>query len=485
MDALQLRIESQGMNSDDYTQRMSSIERKFQQTLRERDNLRVELKNLQTSLSKSISRDDIDKFVREKDIMIDELKSEGEKLSKQVLQHSNIIKKLRAKEKENDSLIKRETEQISELAQELERSKKSLSAKEEVEKAQIQAIHKLTSEKQKLSKEVGHVKSELEDANQRLKTVQTSFDAAKKELNDKQQEHYSLAKKAKNLSTLQCEQQTLQQQNQQLTSEIETMREKFKSNANEQTAQMQKLRQENGTLLRRLEEIEQRSEDQAHAISQATIPLVKQSHSLQSTLNARTAAWEKQEMTLLKKIETLEKQLANVSINEQSANEQSDQLNLRIQNLEEALSKALLRSEQSATALQQKQMEMELFENDFKQKQSNTSDELGKNHTKINALNTEVEKLQQKLKEEQEKQKQIAVERPKINRKISSVEFAENSIEYGNTSDHSDEQEINRIVNNGSPTFSMGKMSANDSAWQLVRVSSFAFLIISNDKINV
>lgn len=165
---MQLRIESQGMNSDDYTQRMSSIERKFQQTLRERDNLRVELKNLQISLSKSISRDDIDKFVREKDIMIDELKSEGEKLSKQVLQHSNIIKKLRAKEKENDSSIKRQTEQNNELTQELERSKKSLSAKEEVEKTQIQAIHKLTSEKQKLSKEIGHVKSELEDANQRL-----------------------------------------------------------------------------------------------------------------------------------------------------------------------------------------------------------------------------------------------------------------------------------------------------------------------------
>lgn len=38
--------------------------------------------------------------------IIKELREEGEKLSKQQLQHSNIIKKLRVKEKENDALIK-------------------------------------------------------------------------------------------------------------------------------------------------------------------------------------------------------------------------------------------------------------------------------------------------------------------------------------------------------------------------------------------
>lgn len=42
----------------------------------------------------------------EKDEIIRELREEGEKLSKQQLQHSNIIKKLRAKEKETDNTIK-------------------------------------------------------------------------------------------------------------------------------------------------------------------------------------------------------------------------------------------------------------------------------------------------------------------------------------------------------------------------------------------
>lgn len=472
LDALQMQVDSQGMNTDDYTQRMTALERKFQQTLRERDTLRSELKSIQANYSKSISKDDIDKIVKEKDTMIAELRVEGEKLSKQILQHSTITKKLRSKERETDLQLKKQSEQIEELTLELERIKKSLSAKEDVEKSQIQAIHKLTSEKQKLVKEVAQLKSELDDTTQRLNTVQTSFDAARKELTEKQQEHYSLEKKAKNLASLQTEQQTLQQQNQQLIAEIDSLREKMKLDSIQQVDQLQKLRQENTILVRRLEEIEQRSEDQAHAITEATIPLVKQCQSLQSTLNTRTSSWEKQEMAFLKRIETLEKQLANVSINEQSANEQSDQLNARIQHFEESLSKALLRSEQSASALQQKQMELELVHNDYKQKQTVNEAEIQAYKTKIDALNENIDQLHKQLKESQEKEQLNAVaEKPKLIRKISSVEIAENSVaEYSNESDHSDDQEIRRIVNNSSPVFSVGKMSANDSAWQLVRI---------------
>ncbi|XP_031628476.1 TATA element modulatory factor [Contarinia nasturtii] len=479
LDALQLQVDSQGMtHTDDYTQRMSALERKFQQTLRERDNLRIEMKSIQANFSKSISKEDIDRIVKEKDTMIDELKIEGEKLSKQILQHSTITKKLRAKEKETDLQLKKQTEQIEELTLELERVKKSLSAKEDVEKSQIQAIHKLTSEKQKLNKEVAQVKSDLDDTTQRLNTIQTSFDAARKELNEKQQEHYSLEKKAKNLATLQGEQQTLQQQNQQLTTEIESLREKMKQDALQQADQVQRLRQENTSLVRRLEEIEQRSEDQAHAVTEATIPLVKQCQSLQATLNTRTLAWEKQEMTFLKKIELLEKQLANVNQSEQSANEQSDQLNVRIHNLEESLSKALLRSEQSAATIQQKQMELELIQNDAKQKYATYDTETQTYKLKVDELNANIELLQKQLKDSQEKERLYAIgmEKPKLMRKISSVEFAENSVEYSNESDHSDEQELSRIVNNSSPAYSVGKMSANDSAWQLDDLDSVSIV---------
>lgn len=43
----------------------------------------------------------------------------GEKLSKQQLQHSNIIKKLRAKEKESDAKITKQSKRIREQEEEI------------------------------------------------------------------------------------------------------------------------------------------------------------------------------------------------------------------------------------------------------------------------------------------------------------------------------------------------------------------------------
>lgn len=178
-------------------------------------------------------------------------------------------------------------------------------------------------------------------------------------------------------------------------------------------------------------------------------------------------------MAYLKKIEKLEKQLANVSINEQTANEQSETANARIENLEETLSKALLRTEQSAIALQQKQVEYELLQSDFKKKQAANDEEIQKYKEKIEELNRSVDELNIQLKDMQDRERQAVLAKPKLSRKISSVEFAENSIEYGgNGSDNSDDREVNQIINNSSPTPSVGRMSANESMasniWQLV-----------------
>lgn len=471
LDTMKGRADKQEVNNiaEEYTQRMSALEKKFQQTLRERDNLRNELKSIQSSLSKSVSRDDIDKIVKEKDCMIEELKREGEKLSKQILQHSNIIKKLRAKEKETDAQIKRQLEQIDELTLETDRLKKSLSAKDEMELNQMGAVSKLSAEKGKLAKELAQAKSELDDTVQKLKTLQTSFDIAKKELHEKQQEHSSLSRKANDLKNLQSEQEMMLQQNQQMAQELDTLRKKLKLTAVEHSEQQQKLRQENAGLIRRLEEIEQRSEEQAHAITEATIPLVRQCEALQKTLNTRTASWEKQEQTLLQKIDLLEKQLVNVSAVEQTANEQSDQLNSRITHLEEQLSKALLRSEQSATALQQKQVELDLLEAE----QRKLQDEIEQNaveHTKTcQRLKMEISDLQSRV------DSYVAAGNSRLVEQQSGDGKNNRSVDISNSSNvFDDESRLNRSEDNSSPTLSVGRMSAADSlasnVWPLVRI---------------
>lgn len=463
------RTDKQEINTiaEEYTHRMSALEKKFQQILRERDNLRNELKTIQSSLSKSVSKDEIDKIVKEKDYMIDELKKEGEKLSKQVLQHSNIIKKLRAKEKENDIQIKRQVEQIDELTLETDRLKKSLSAKDEMELNQMEAVSKLSADKTKLLKELAQAKGELDDTLQKLKTIQTSFEIAKKELVEKQQEHSSLSKKASDLVSLQTEQQTMLQQNEQMARELETLREKLKQSALEHIEQQQKLRNENATLIRRLEEIEQRSEEQAQAVTEATIPLVRQCEALQKTLNARTTTYEKQEQSLLQRIDLLEKQLANVSAVEQTANEQTDQLNSRINNLEEQLSKALLRSEQSATALQQKQVELELLQSELKKMQAKTEEVANEKAKVSQQLKQEINNLQRRL-DEFESNSVSQMHQSTVLSEGGKDNIAESSSNVFN------ESRINRSENNSSPTLSAADSLASN-VWPLVRNSFNVF----------
>lgn len=71
----------------------------------DQDQLRKQLDNIKADMSRKNSSD-LENTLKEKDEMIAQLQEEGEKLARQELQHSNIIKKLRAKEKDNEQVIK-------------------------------------------------------------------------------------------------------------------------------------------------------------------------------------------------------------------------------------------------------------------------------------------------------------------------------------------------------------------------------------------
>lgn len=489
IDGLRCRPDTSEMNTiaEEYAQRMSALEKKFQQTLRERDALRGQLKTTQSNLSTSTSKNDFDAIVKEKDFMINELKTEGEKLSKQILQHSNIIKKLRAKEKDTDATIKRQTEHIEELTSETERLKKSLSAKDEVERTQMEAVHKLSSEKRKLVKELTQAKSELEDAAQKLKSLQISFDAAKKEVTEKQQDHSSLTRKAKDLVNLQGDHQILLVQNQQMATELESLREKLRSDSYTQSVQQQKLRQENNLLVRKLEEIEQRSEENANAISVATIPLVRQCEALQTTLNDRTITWEKQEIALMRKIESLEKQLQNVSLVEKNANEHTAQLNARLQSLEESLSKALLRSEQSNIQLQQNQVELDILQSEYRKTKTCAEEKERKYDETIADLQRRLDESAKELNDRLQKESPDEQTRREaaMQTSIRSVHEQRQQPEKL-PADHIDEDKMKdslRSDNNSSPTLSLGQLSQPDSLashlWPLVSNSHY-FIVYCN-----
>lgn len=439
--------------TEEYTQRLSALEKKFQQSIRERDNLRDQLKSARTDLASKVSKEDIQKVINEKDFMIEELKTEGEKLSKQILQHSNIIKKLRAKEKESDGTLKRQNEQIDELTDEMERLKKSLSAKDEVERSQIEAVHKLSSEKRKLDRENSQLKSQLDDTTQKLKTLQTSFEAAKKELNERQQSHSELTKKTEVLAILESEKNATAVRNEQILIELSSLREKLKQVEGGTNQKELTLRRENAELLRRLEATEMKLEQQTDMLSDSTIPLFRQIEALQSTLDQRNTVFESKEKHYVEQIDELETKLKKLSTTEQVSTEQRITLKSKIATLEEEISTLRLKLEKVSSSIQQREMEFVFKETELKDEIKKVNLVNAERTKELDDSRSKMEKLQEQLSAE----KEIGLSERRRGQEL------ERKVKRLSESNFETDDKIESQRGDVSPALSLGHMSNADS----------------------
>lgn len=457
--------------TEEYTQRLSALEKKFQQSIRERDNLRDQLKTARSELGSKVSKEDIQKVINEKDFMIDELKTEGEKLSKQILQHSNIIKKLRAKEKESDGTLKRQNEQIEELTDEMERLKKSLTAKDEMERSQIEAVHKLSSEKRKLERETSQLKSQLDDTTQKLKTLQTSFEAAKKELNERQQTHLELTKKTEVLAVLESEKNATAVRNEQILIELSSLREKLKQVEGGNNQKELTLRRENAELLRRLEETEMKLEQQTHLLSDSTIPLYRQIEALQSTLDQRNAVFESKEKQYLDQIDELQNKFTKLSTTEQVSTEQRIALKSKISTLEEDVCTLRMKLEKINNSMQQKDMEYVFKENELRDELKKLQLVNEERSKELEDSQLKIEKLQDQLSQEKEIGMSERRRGQELERKVKRL----------SESNFESDDKVDSQRGDVSPTLSLGHMSNADSLssalWPMVSVLLIKFSI--------
>lgn len=94
--------------------------------------------------------------------------------------------------------------------------KKSLTAKEEVERSQIEAIHQLTERNKKLDNEVTQLKGQIDDGTQKYETTKKSLDAAKKELVDKNKATNELQSRQQMVQSLEKEKQNIELQNEEV-----------------------------------------------------------------------------------------------------------------------------------------------------------------------------------------------------------------------------------------------------------------------------
>ncbi|KAK7866995.1 hypothetical protein R5R35_006861 [Gryllus longicercus] len=336
--------------TEEFTQRLSSLERKFQQAIRDKETYRKQLEQAKVEAASRMSVGELEGMVAEKDEIIRELREEGEKLSKQQLQHSNIIKKLRAKEKENENVIKNQKEQIEEFSQEVERLKRSLTAKDEVERTQIEAVHLLTAKTKRLEKERQSLDKQLEEMQHKTDTLKTSLEIANRDLAESRKASAAKDKEVKEaalsaelsakqelLAAIEETQTTAQEEREQLLSQIEELHVKLRLTDEQHTERETSIRKECSELIRRLEQAEARNEELAQSVSVATRPLLRQLESLQGTNSTLQAAWEKQERHLSETISELQGRVSSLTEQERSSREQSISFRTRVSSLESRL----------------------------------------------------------------------------------------------------------------------------------------------------
>ncbi|XP_050294856.1 TATA element modulatory factor isoform X2 [Anthonomus grandis grandis] len=432
--------------TEEYTRRLSALEKKFQQAIREKDSLRKQLDQAKLDVAARLSKNELESAISEKDEIIKELREEGEKLSKTQLQHSNIIKKLRAKEKENETIIKNLKEMNESLSSETERLKKSLSAKEDVERTQIEAVHNLTTKNKKLDTEVSKLKSQLEDLTQKFDTTKKSLEAAKKELVDKNKTSSELLARQQLLESLENEKRMTESQNEEVINQLDDLRHQLSKTEEYFIKKEQKLKQENRDLLRRLEEAENRNEELSQAEMEITKPLVRQLESLQATYNMKISSFNKIEQELSLKISDLQTKLQASSSLERSAKEECISMRSKLADLEGQLNTAKHELEMTRMLLEQTKTGSQKIEQELRTRVK----------TLESAKNEEIQKLNDLVRD---KEKEIQNLRQQLTANVQT-RLVESVIktESPGAGDRSS-------PNNGSnsPTLSLGKVSVSES----------------------
>lgn len=283
--------------------------------------------------------------------------------------------------------------------------------------------------------------------------LQTSHDALKKELSEKSIEM------GKNLED---EKEKALNESKLLRKELAELREINRLNESTASSREQKLRQENLELKRKLEETEFRIEDQKQEASLASIPLIRQLESLQSTLNSRTASWENQERILLEKLNEAQNSLSSQTDFEKQAKDQAMHLNIKISNLEEKLSMTSLKLEQTVGQLQQKEIEFNLHENDYKLKIEQLLAELSSKSNETEKFKSLVSQLEEKIR----------LERNVFEDEKRKISFIQQQNQHHPHPERQDSHE--NELGNDSPVLSLGSVeSLHSHPWNMV---SFLFV---------
>ncbi|XP_017566908.2 TATA element modulatory factor isoform X1 [Pygocentrus nattereri] len=344
-----LKEESASVQSlkDEFTQRIADAERKAQLACKERDIAKKEIKGLREEVAARFNSNETLELIREKEEQIRGLLEEGEKLSKQQLQHSNIIKKLRVKEKESDTKITKQTKKLKEQEDELKQLQQVLDGKEELEKQHRENIKKLNSVVERQEKDLSKLQTELEELQEKNRSLQAALDGSYKELAELHKANATKASEAQELAlsrevqakeelslALEKAQEEARLQQEALANQVADLRLALQRAEQQQARKEDYLREEISELQQRLQEAETRNQELSQSVTSATRPLLRQIENLQATLGAQTASWEKLEKNISDRLAEAQAQLAVAVEKERSATEELHAIKAQLASLE-------------------------------------------------------------------------------------------------------------------------------------------------------
>ncbi|KAG8557088.1 hypothetical protein GDO81_018328 [Engystomops pustulosus] len=387
---------------DEFTHRIAEAERRAQLACKERDSAKKDVKAMKEELATRLKSSETAEIMKEKDEQIKGLMEEGEKLSKQQLHNSTIIKKLRTKEKEHEKTINKQSTKIRELEEELQLLKQTLDGKEEVEKQHRENIRKLNSVVERQEKDVGRLQAELEEIQERNRSVQAALDSSYRELAELHKANATKASEAQEVA-LSCEikakeemclalekaKEESQKQQEALAIQVADLRVALQRGEQQAARKEDYLRQEIAELQQRLQEGEARNQELSQSVTSATRPLLRQIENLQATLAAQTTSWEKLEKNLSDRLTESQTWLASAIEKERAATEELLSVKTQISAMESQNS--LLRQEKSRF---QAQLEVE------KSRLSKMEEDHSRNQVELENLKMEFKKTVEESKRE-------------------------------------------------------------------------------------
>ncbi|KAK2152748.1 hypothetical protein LSH36_320g05005 [Paralvinella palmiformis] len=361
--------------TEEFTKRMSEAEKKIQAVIKEKDAAKRKLVETEAELAKRANDKAMERIMREKDQQIVELLEEGEKLSKQQLQSNNIIKKLRVKEKENESSLKSQRTKLDEQKAEIERLLTVLDNKMDNEKKQAEAISQLNNAVLLQEAEINRLKSELEDCVEKNRSFQVILDNSYKEIGELHKAQAARASEAQEFAlsaeikakeqlqvTLEQYKQRMKQEQEGLITQIEDLQLSLGRMEKEHGRREDILRQEIADLQKRLQEAEERNQELTQSVTQATRPLLRQIENLQATFSAQTASYEKVEKNLTERLTEAQTGLALAQEKERNAIDRVIEVDVKLSTLESQVSQLRQEKSRLQAALEMEKTKLELLE---------------------------------------------------------------------------------------------------------------------------